>query len=120
MALRRRSAKEWARLLDELERSGQTTAAFARARGIRVDTLKWWRWRLQREAKRGAAKPQIARVKLLAVEPARDVVAAPDSDERAPAWELVAPTGHVLRVYDRGGLSVLRVALTAVARARRR
>jgi hypothetical protein len=118
MALRRR-AKEWARLLEELERSGQTTAAFARARGIRVDTLKWWRWRLQREGKRAATKRRIPRVKLVAVQPARDV-APPDGDERTPTWELVAPTGHVLRVYDRGGLDVLKAALTAVARTRRR
>jgi hypothetical protein len=34
------------------------------------------------------------------------------------AWELLAPSGHVLRVYERGAMEVLREALTVVAGGR--
>jgi hypothetical protein len=116
----RRSAKEWARLIRELERSGQTPRAFARARGIRPETLTWWRWRLRSEAKRSPG-PKSAHVKLVAVRPS-----ASEPDDRsagadaAPAWELTAPSGHTLRVYDRAGLGVLEAALSAIAGRRRR
>jgi transposase-like protein len=124
----RRTAKEWGRLIRELERSGQTVAAFALARGIRPDTLKWWRWRLGRD---GRAEPREAatkktpptRVQLVAVEPAREASRRTAADERStatPVWELKSPSGHMLRVYDRGGLGVLRAALSAVAGKRRR
>lgn len=116
----RRNAKEWARLIRELERSGQTPRAFARARGIRPETLTWWRWRLRSEGKQ-AAGPKATRVKLVAVTPS-----ASEPDDRsagadaAPAWELTSPSGHTLRVYDRAGLGVLEAALSALAGTRRR
>lgn len=117
----RRSAKEWGRVLRELEASNQTVAAFAKSRGIRVDTLKWWRWRL------GKAKPALARVraraprvKLLAIEPARELAPSDPTPSGTPVWELLSPTGHALRVFDRDGLGVLKAALSAVARGRRR
>ena len=116
---RRRTAEEWGRLLRELERSGQALAAFARARGICVDTLKWWRWRLGRETKGARRRPRASQVQLVAVQPAA-VLEPPDRNPTTPVWELIAPTGHELRVYDARGLGVLKAALFAVARGRRR
>jgi hypothetical protein len=113
------TSAEWAELLRELERSGQSPATFARSRGIRPDTLKWWRWRLGRKIKSGKPRPATSRVKLLAVEPARELDAR-DRSIATPVWELVAPSGHELRVYDPRGLGVLKAALFAVARGRRR
>ena len=115
----RRTAEEWARLIRELERSGQTPVAFARARGIRPDTLKWWRWQLASRAKKPSSRPSSPRVKLVKVQPAHDIVPR-DRNAATPVWELVAPTGHELRVYDLRGLGVLRAALFAVAGGRRR
>lgn len=117
--MRRRSAKEWAQLIRELERSGADATAFARSRGIRPDTLKWWRWRLRSSRKSSSpAQPDSKQIRLLAVEPVQD--SAPhDRAIATPIWELVAPSGHELRVYDRRGLSVLRAALFAVAGRRR-
>jgi hypothetical protein len=118
----RRSAEEWEKLIREFEDSGETAAAFARARGIRPDTLKWWRWRLGREAratKPAASRRAAPRVRLLPVQPVHDV-APRDRETPTPVWELVAPTGYELRVYDRRGLGVLRAALSAVAGYRRR
>ncbi len=119
MAGRRRSAAEWGVLIDELEKSGKELAAFARARGIRPDTLKWWCWRLRSKAKTTPPKSKrTPRVKLLAVRPHAEP-APPVRDEAVPVWELVAPTGHALRVYDRAGLRVLKAALSAVSGGRR-
>ncbi len=116
---RRRSAAEWERLIREQERSGQTATAFARARGIRPDTLKWWRWRLGRTAKTERPRARPASVKLLSVRPVDDGRAVA-GDPPTPVWELVSPTGHELRVYDPAGLGVLKAALTAVTGGRRR
>src|SRR5262245_25994137 len=122
----RRSAKEWSRLLDELERSGESPTAFARVRGIRPDTLKWWRWRLGRKikaVKREKAKPAASRrrsnrVELIAVRPIND--SARERASTTPVWEIISPTGHELRVYHPRGLGILRAALSAVAGTRRR
>jgi hypothetical protein len=118
----RRNAREWAELIGELERSGQDAVAFARARGIRPDTLKWWQWRVRRDGRRDQPKQaskRSARVKLIAVQPVREA-AASERETALPVWEIVAPTGYELRVYDRRGLGVLRAALFAVAGGRRR
>jgi hypothetical protein len=118
----RRSAREWQRLIRELERSGESPASFARARGIRPDTLKWWRWRLQSKAKAAPVQRRPTQVKLVEIKPEYDEVAREQSAAAVPppVWELQAPTGHTLRVYDVRGLGVLKAALAAVAGNRRR
>lgn len=116
---RRRTAEEWRRLLRELGRSGQAPASFARAHGIRLGTLKWWRWRLGRETKLAVTRARSSRVQLIEVQPSPDP-APPDRNAATPVWELIAPTGHELRVYDPRGLVALKTALLAVARGRRR
>ena len=46
MGRSRRSAAEWAELLEEWSRSGRSIAEFAEARGLKARTLGWWRWKL--------------------------------------------------------------------------
>ena len=43
----RRSREEWRALVAELRGSGARVADFARRRGIRVNTLQWWCWKLR-------------------------------------------------------------------------
>jgi transposase-like protein len=116
----RRSAWEWQRLIRELERSGETVASFAKARGIRPDTLKWWRWRLQSKAKAAPVRRRSAQVKLVAITPEYETASRERDVVATPVWELLAPTGHTLRVYDPRGLGVLKAALAAVAGSRHR
>jgi hypothetical protein len=116
---RRRTAAEWSQLIHELQQSGQTPAAFARARGIRPDTLKWWQWRLARETKTPPLRRRSSRVKLIAVQPAKETT-ADGRNTATPVWELVAPSGHELRVYDPRGLAVLKAALFVLVGNRRR
>lgn len=116
----RRTAKEWAKLIRELERSGEAPSAFARSRGIRPGTLKWWRWRLRSPSKTTAlARRQPEPVRLVAVRPVENEPPRDECSSATPVWELIAPTGHELRVYDQRGLRTLRAALVVVAGRRR-
>ena len=44
----RRSRAEWEALIREMEASGQSVARFSARRGLKAETLQWWRWKLQR------------------------------------------------------------------------
>lgn len=94
-----------------------TAAAFASKRGLRRDTLVWWRWHLRRGEKPKAAKPTA--VQLVPVEIEADP-AVVDRSRAEVAWEIAAPSGHVLRVYERGATPMLREALNLVARGGRK
>jgi len=39
----------WASIIDDLARSGLSTAVFAARRGLNVHTLRYWSWRLRSE-----------------------------------------------------------------------
>ena len=111
---RRRSAKDWARLVREWERSGQTAAQFGSTHGLRPQRLMWWRWRLGRSARK-ATKPAAPRsVQLVRVQVQESSSAqGAAKTESEVAWELLAPSGHVLRVYGRG-TQLLGEALAAI------
>lgn len=47
MAQRRRSREEWKELVREIE-AGESIEQVARRHGVRVGTLKWWRWQFRR------------------------------------------------------------------------
>ena len=42
------TARRWAAILDEAERSELTNREFARRAGVNPNTLAWWKWRLRR------------------------------------------------------------------------
>jgi transposase len=112
---RRRSAAEWKELVTTWERSGQSAARFAIARGIRPGTLSWWRWRLSRGAaargKQGgrhkARRGGEAHPRLVAVEVHANEAGTPGLEQ--VAWELETCRGVVLRV--RGDLSMAQLEL---------
>ena len=113
----RRSAKEWARLVREWERSGQAAAQFASMHGLRPQRLVWWRWRLGRsgrKAKRTGAARSVRLVRVQVQEGNNAEGAA--KTENDVTWELVAPSGHVLRVYGQQ-TQLLSEALAAVVGA---
>jgi hypothetical protein len=116
---RRRSAKEWERLVREWERSGQPAERFAARRRLSRKSLEWWRWRLRRSeaASRSDGTPS---VELVPVQVAPEPSGGGAPGGHGLAWELEAPRGYVLRVYGHDGQRALRQALTVVARGRRR
>ena len=101
-------------MIREWKRSGQTAAQFASTYGLRPQTLMWWRWRLGRSVRK-ATKPAAPRsVKLVRVQ-VQDSSSAEGAakTESDVAWELLAPSGHVLRVYGREA-QLLGEALAAI------
>lgn len=104
----RRSAEEWARVVREWKRSGQTAAKFAAPHGIAPQTLVWWRWRLARVERK--AKPAKRSVDLI---PVRVVESDGPPRARQPSWELCAADGRVLRVFD-GGREELGIVVAAL------
>jgi hypothetical protein len=110
----RRSAKEWARLVGEWERSGQGAEQFGSRRGLRPQTLVWWRWRLGccgSRATKTAAPHSVGLVRVQ-VQESSSAEGAVDTEGEV-GWELVSPSGHVLRVYGRES-QLLGEALAAV------
>jgi transposase-like protein len=45
--MRRKSRAEWAAIVTEFLRSGESVAKFTRRLGLRPSSLKWWCWRLR-------------------------------------------------------------------------
>jgi hypothetical protein len=111
----RRSSTDWARLVREWKRSGQTLAEFAGARGVAPASLTWWRWRLKRGrsgADGGRSTRRAPKVGLVRVE-----VAEPSAQSLRPepVWELTGPSGHRLRVYEAASAELLRAVELVVA-----
>lgn len=102
---RRRTAQDWARLVEAWERSGQSARVFGEAHGVAPERLPWWRWHLGR-------KRTGPRLELVEVEVERDGVGA--------GWELRSASGDVLRVEAPMTAECLREVLAALGRRRAR
>ena len=100
-AVRSRWTRVQARaVVDELEASGQSVAAFARQRGLHAERVRRWRTVFRREA--GAVGPRL--VELVARKPA------------VPAQvRIVCPSGHQVEVTVADLEAVLRTTLLVVA-----
>jgi hypothetical protein len=98
--------------------SGQAAAVFASRHGLRPKTLVWWRWRLRQAEGKVSSRAQRKSVQPVRVQVQDEASGRGSAREDDVAWELVAPTGHVLRVLG-DGAQLLRTALTAVTRGGR-
>jgi transposase-like protein len=87
----RRSSEAWRRIVDELDRSGATVAAFAAERGLNANTLSWWRSAIRR--KDGRATPAAATAAPRFVELVPRAAAVP----RAGTIEISTPSGLSVR-----------------------
>jgi hypothetical protein len=50
---RRKTRHQWTRLVARWRRSGESAGAFAYAHGVLEGTLRWWAWKLGKEADYG-------------------------------------------------------------------
>jgi hypothetical protein len=102
-------AREMHRVLVRWQRSGLTLREFGKKRGIAVSTLSWWR-RLFRhagdEAGNGASVKNAAR--FTEVPPPVNVPMTP------AVLEIVAPSGHLVRVPAGADTDMLRRVLQAL------
>jgi transposase len=98
---RRRTARQWARLVAAWQKSGKSADEFAAARGVAPRTLSWWRWRLACNAESSLPPPAPLRLVPIQVapEPSPTPLTPPTTPEATPAWEIVTARGHVLRVH---------------------
>lgn len=90
----RRSAEQWASLVERWKESGLGASAFARREGVDAGQLSWWKWRLK-------SRPASASSAPAALLPVR--VVAPGSVVRmamaiAPPVEIALPSGAVVRI----------------------
>ena len=108
---RRRTAKEWSRIVAAWKKSGRPVDEFAASRGIAPRTLTWWKWRLAQLAlAEGPAAPDELQLIPVGLEPARTREA-----EAMPAWEVSTAGGHVLRFHHRITPAELAAVLEALA-----
>ena len=83
----KRSRREWAKLVETFERSGQALDRFCARRGVKPSTLKWWQWHLGKGRERAGGDVRLVPV---------DVVAGAES--RTLGVVAIALAGAELRV----------------------
>lgn len=122
--MERVSASKWAERVRQLERSGLTAEEFASQRGLKLQRLTFWRWKLQRDgltAPRGRGALQRASVA------GRDIAGAGPKfvelptatlDASGAELELVLACGVTLRVPNGFDEQTLKRVLRAVEASR--
>lgn len=65
---KRRGREFWERLSAEVD-GGRSAEEVARRHGVKVTTLRWWRWQLGRQGKKSAKKKAPALVPVVVKEP---------------------------------------------------
>lgn len=114
---RRRSAKEWQKLVRAWRRSGLPAGEFAARHGVKPQTLSWWRWQLGEKSVRHPARRKVAKrrgPRLVAVEVSEPPRGA--GDGATPTWELAMASGHILRAYRGAERSELLAVVELLAR----
>lgn len=61
---KRRTASDWARLVEGWKRSGRGAVEFAAGAGVSAGQLRWWRWHLAKAAPRTMPKTAMVRVEV--------------------------------------------------------
>ena len=115
---KRRSAAEWAEIVAQWKASGQSRDAYAKRHGLNAGTLGWWRTQLDHgrvsrstSARRNASgtRQKSPRTKVAFAE-----VRVAQAQSVAPRLEVVARSGHVVRIEGEVDAVALRAVLQAV------
>ena len=61
---KRRTASDWAGLVDGWKRSGRGAVEFATSAGVSPGQLRWWKWHLAKQTARSAPKSAMVRVEV--------------------------------------------------------
>lgn len=96
----RRTAKQWARLVERWKRSGLSAGEFGAKVGVDAHSLHWWRWSLRKRGAMGDA-PTAPTEAVPAFLPVHVVEAALPREAAPPARsgvEIVVDERHVVRV----------------------
>jgi hypothetical protein len=117
---RRRSASEWTTLVKQWRASGLTTKEFAARHDLSAASLYWWRQRLSALGSVGAAPDDQASTSL-ALKNSKGTVTFREVHVSSPpvvsaGIEVLARSGHVIRVHGSVDAVALRAVLAAVER----
>ena len=66
---KRRTASDWAGLVEGWKRSGRGAVEFAASAGVSAGQLRWWKWHLAKDGARLASKSAMVRVEIRAQRP---------------------------------------------------
>jgi hypothetical protein len=83
----RKTRHQWSRLVARWRRSGESAGAFAYAHGVLEGTLRWWAWKLGREAEQGGN---------VALIPVHVSGARQASGETATVWRVRTARGELV------------------------
>lgn len=83
----RRTRHQWSRLVARWRRSGESGGAFAYAHGVLEGTLRWWAWKLGKEAEHGGE---------VALIPVQVSGARPDPSGTATVWRVRTARGELV------------------------
>ena len=61
---KRRTASDWAGLVERWKRSGRGAVEFAASAGVSAGQLRWWKWHLAKDVQRPAPKSAMVRVEV--------------------------------------------------------
>jgi hypothetical protein len=61
---KRRTASDWAGLVEGWKRSGRGAVEFAASAGVSAGQLRWWKWHLAKDVTRTASKSAMVRVEV--------------------------------------------------------
>ena len=117
--MRKRSRAEWAEIIAELDKSGESVAVFSRGRGLKPKSVSWWRWKLRQDAEQSGESSRRCREVSPEVSPFLPIVVAAGSAEPLRGAEPLTrveaalPNGVVLRWEQRCDVSGLRDVATA-------
>jgi hypothetical protein len=118
-ARKRRSAAEWSTLVRQWRASGLTTKEFAARHELSAASLYWWRQRLNAGlSNRARAQESTSSLALKdSTTPVRFTeVRVAKRAEVSGQLEVVARSGHVIRVHGEVDPAALRTVLAAVER----
>lgn len=107
----KRSAAEWAKLVEAWRRSGVDGPRFATRVGVSIEQLRWWKWHLGKRDRETRSSPPRS------TEMVRVEVRAAAADEVGP---MAAPIeisrgGWVIRIRTRVDVDALGQVLDAIA-----
>jgi len=87
---KRRTASDWAGLVEAWKRSGRGGVEFAASAGVSAGQLRWWKWHLAKDATRTAPKSAMVRVE---VRGSRTAVASVPIEITREGWTVRVANG---------------------------
>ena len=97
---KKRTAADWAELVERWRRSGLAGPKFARSAGVTIEQLRWWKWRLQKNASMSGVAPVPAMVRVEVRSPDRTPESASTIEVTRSGWTIRIGRGFDAETLD--------------------